>query len=56
MVLESGTLSTELAEIFYETDLAFSRQVTPEDAKAFHEPTEPSTNSAKRSAALLSPV
>ena len=40
MVLESDTLSTKLAEICYEKDLAYSRRVTAEDARDFHEPTD----------------
>ncbi len=40
VVLESDILSTELARLFYENDLAYSRHVTPEDAKEFNEPTD----------------
>lgn len=40
LVLESDILSAELAKIFYENDLAFSRQVTPERADEFQEPTD----------------
>jgi hypothetical protein len=40
VVFESYILSAELAEIFYENDLAYSRQVAPEDANEFHEPAD----------------
>ena len=40
VVFESDTLATELAAIFYENDLSYSRRVTPEDAEAFDEPTD----------------
>jgi len=40
IVFENDTLSTELAKMFYENDLAYSRQVTPEDANEFKEPTD----------------
>jgi len=40
VVFESDILSAELAKIFYENDLAFSRQVTPERADEFQEPTD----------------
>ena len=40
VVFESKALATNLAEIFYENDLAYSCRVTAEDAKAFHEPTD----------------
>jgi len=38
IVFENAPLSTELAEIFYENDLAYSRRVTPKDAAEFSEP------------------
>lgn len=40
VVFESDDLSTALAKIFYENDLTYSRQVTPQDAEAFNEPTD----------------
>jgi phosphatidylserine/phosphatidylglycerophosphate/cardiolipin synthase-like enzyme len=40
IVFESDTLSGGLAKLFYENDLAYSRQVTPEDAQEFNEPTD----------------
>jgi putative cardiolipin synthase len=40
VVFENDTLSTELAKMFYENDLAYSRQVTLEDANEFNEPTD----------------
>jgi putative cardiolipin synthase len=40
VVFENDKLSTELAKMFYENDLAYSRQVTPEDANEFKEPTD----------------
>ncbi|MCB2169616.1 MAG: phosphatidylserine/phosphatidylglycerophosphate/cardiolipin synthase family protein [Deltaproteobacteria bacterium] len=40
VVFQSESLSAKLAKIFYENDLAYSRQVTPEDAAEFNEPTD----------------
>jgi putative cardiolipin synthase len=40
VVFENDILSTELAQTFYENDLAYSRQVTMEDADEFNEPTD----------------
>jgi putative cardiolipin synthase len=40
VVFENDILSTELAQTFYENDLAYSRQVTKEDANEFNEPTD----------------
>jgi hypothetical protein len=40
VVFESDILSAELARLFYENDLAYSRHVTPEDANEFNEPTD----------------
>jgi putative cardiolipin synthase len=40
VVFESDILSTELARLFYENDLAYSRHVTPDDANEFKEPTD----------------
>ena len=40
IVFESDTLSGGLAKLFYENDLAYSRQVTQEDAQEFNEPTD----------------
>ena len=40
VVFESEPLSIKLAKIFYENDLAYSRQVTPKDATEFNEPTD----------------
>jgi phosphatidylserine/phosphatidylglycerophosphate/cardiolipin synthase-like enzyme len=40
VVFESDILSTELAQMFYENDLAYSRKVTPQDANEFNEPTD----------------
>jgi putative cardiolipin synthase len=40
VVFENDTLSSRLAKIFYENDLAYSRQVTTEDAAEFNEPTD----------------
>jgi phosphatidylserine/phosphatidylglycerophosphate/cardiolipin synthase-like enzyme len=40
VVFESTDLATRLAAIFYENDMAYSRQVTPEDAREFNEPTD----------------
>jgi len=40
VIFESDILSAELAEIFYENDLAYSRKVTAEDANEFNEPTD----------------
>ena len=40
VVLESDVLSTELAQMFYENDLAYSRRVTPKEASEYNEPTD----------------
>ena len=40
VVFESDALSRQLAEIFYRSDLAFSRRITRQDADAFSEPTD----------------
>jgi putative cardiolipin synthase len=40
VVFESDILSTELAQIFYENDLAYSRRVTPKDAREYDDPTD----------------
>ena len=40
VVFESDILSTELAQMFYENDLAYSRRVTPKDASEYNEPTD----------------
>jgi phosphatidylserine/phosphatidylglycerophosphate/cardiolipin synthase-like enzyme len=40
VVFESDILSAELAKIFYENDLAYSRHVTTEEAQEFNEPTD----------------
>ena len=38
IVFENEYLSRQLADMFYENDLDFSRQITLEDTKAFIEP------------------
>ena len=40
IVFQSGVLSTDLARIFYENDLAYSRRVTPADAEEFKDPSD----------------
>jgi hypothetical protein len=40
VVFESQVLSAELAQMFYENDLAYSRRVTSQQADAFQEPTD----------------
>jgi hypothetical protein len=40
VVFESQVLSAELAQMFYENDLAYSRPVTSQQADAFQEPTD----------------
>ena len=40
MVFESDVLSPRLSEFFYTNDLAFSRQVSVEEANAFQDPTD----------------
>lgn len=40
VVFESDILSTELPQIFYENDLAYSRRVTPKEASEYNEPTD----------------
>jgi phosphatidylserine/phosphatidylglycerophosphate/cardiolipin synthase-like enzyme len=39
-VIENDALSNDLARIFFENDLLYSRQVTMEEAKEFNEPTD----------------
>jgi len=40
IVFENGDLSRQLAEMFYENDLDFSKQITLEDTKAFTDSTD----------------
>jgi phosphatidylserine/phosphatidylglycerophosphate/cardiolipin synthase-like enzyme len=40
VVFESDILSTKLAQMFYENDLAYSRKITPQDANEFNEPSD----------------
>ena len=40
IVFESRPLSTELAKLFYENDLAYSRRVSLEDARNFQAPSD----------------
>ena len=40
VVFESDILSTELAQMFYENDLAYSRRITPKEASEYNEPTD----------------
>ncbi|MEE4264380.1 MAG: phosphatidylserine/phosphatidylglycerophosphate/cardiolipin synthase family protein, partial [Desulfobacteraceae bacterium] len=40
VVFESDILSSRLAQMFYENDLAYSRKVTAQDANEFNEPTD----------------
>jgi putative cardiolipin synthase len=40
VVFDSQVLSAELAQMFYENDLAYSRRVTPKQADEFQEPTD----------------
>ncbi len=40
VVFESETLASELARLFYENDLAYSRLVTPREAAEFKDPTD----------------
>jgi putative cardiolipin synthase len=56
LVFESDILSTELAEMFYENDLAYSRLVTPQDAKEFNEPTDVLYELRKEFGGLFEPL
>jgi phosphatidylserine/phosphatidylglycerophosphate/cardiolipin synthase-like enzyme len=40
IVFQSDILSAELAQLFYENDLAYSRRVTPADAEEFNDPSD----------------
>lgn len=53
MVFESDILSAGLAKLFYENDLAFSRQVAPERADEFQEPTDALYNIRKEFGGLF---
>jgi putative cardiolipin synthase len=56
VVVESDTLSTELASIFYENDLAYSRRISPEDAKEFENPSDAFYKLRKEFGALFEPL
>lgn len=56
VVFESATLSTELARLFYENDLAYSRHVTPADANEFKEPTDVLYRLRKEFGGLFEPL
>jgi phosphatidylserine/phosphatidylglycerophosphate/cardiolipin synthase-like enzyme len=56
MVFENNKLSTELAKMFYENDLAYSRQVTPEDANEFKEPKDAFYKLRKEFGGLFEPL
>ena len=56
VVLESQELSTDLARIFYENDLAFSRKVTAQAAEEFKEPTDALYKLRKDFGSLFEPM
>jgi putative cardiolipin synthase len=55
-VVESETLSKELAKIFYENDLAYSHQVTIEEANEYLEPTDAIYELRKDFGSLFEPL
>jgi phosphatidylserine/phosphatidylglycerophosphate/cardiolipin synthase-like enzyme len=56
VVLESQELSTDLAKIFYENDLAFSRKVSAQAAEEFKEPTDAIYKLRKDFGSLFEPM
>jgi hypothetical protein len=56
VVLENQELSAELAKIFYENDLAFSRKVSPQAAAEFNEPTDALYKLRKDFGSLFEPM
>ena len=56
VVLESKELSTDLAKIFYENDLAFSRKVSSQAAAEFNEPTDALYKLRKDFGSLFEPM
>jgi len=56
VVFENDKLSTELAKMFYENDLAYSRQVTPKDANEFKEPRDALYKLRKEFGGLFEPL
>jgi putative cardiolipin synthase len=56
VVFESDILSAELAEMFYENDLAYSRQITREDADEFSQPTDALYKLRKEFGGLFEPL
>lgn len=56
VVFKSDILSAELAKIFYENDLAYSRRVTPEDANEFKEPSDALYKLRKEFGGLFEPL
>ena len=56
VVFESDTLSAELARTFYENDLAYSRRISPEDAKEFKDPSDALYKLRKEFGALFEPL
>lgn len=56
VVFESKELSTSLAKIFYENDLAFSRKVSSEAAAEFNEPTDALYKLRKDFGSLFEPM
>ena len=56
VVFESDILSAELAAMFYENDLAYSRQITREDADEFSQPTDALYKLRKEFGGLFEPL
>jgi putative cardiolipin synthase len=56
LVFESEVLSTELAGLFYDNDLAYSRRITPEDAEEFHDPSDALYKLRKEFGGLFEPL
>jgi len=56
VVFESKELSTDLAKIFYENDLAFSRKVSSQAAAEFNEPTDALYKLRKDFGSLFEPM
>jgi putative cardiolipin synthase len=56
VVFESDVLSTALAKTFYENDLAYSRRISPQDAKEFREPSDALYKLRKEFGSLFEPL
>jgi len=56
VVFDSDTLSTRLAEFFYENDLAYSQRISMEEASEFKEPTDVLYKLRKEFGTLFEPL